>query len=103
MLGAVRSSMQTLHHSLELLKSIGSILDFIFLDSYDHEAIFAMFITNEQFVKSIIQLIDQNEKLQAIRLCYSSKSFKDSSSSHQSLEVSFTYSRVFFKMLTNQN
>ena len=47
MLDAVRSSMQTLHHSLELLKSIGSILDFIFLDSYDHEAIFAMFITNE--------------------------------------------------------
>ena len=40
-LQVVRANIQTVHHSMELMKGIGSILDYLFIDSYEHEVVFA--------------------------------------------------------------
>lgn len=43
----VRGTLQTLHHALEFIKSIGLLLDYLFVDSYRYEQLFNLFLANE--------------------------------------------------------
>ena len=89
-----------MHHSIELVKAIGRIMDYIFLDGYEYENIFSMFASNTSLIKTILLLINENMKLKSLRMSYSSKNLEEG---NMQLEISFTFSKILFKMITNQN
>ena len=39
--------MQTLHHSLELVKGVGLVLDYLFVDNYRYVQVFKLFVGNK--------------------------------------------------------
>jgi hypothetical protein len=103
-LDAVRSCLTCLHHAMELIKAIATILDYLFLDSYEFEAIFEMFANKQDLLKTVVSLITDYEKLQLLRISYASKSSQMSSdllNSSQTLQIPFAFSKVLFKMVTN--
>ena len=42
----VRQCMLTLHHSLEFVRSVGLVFDYLFVDSYRYESILRLFVEN---------------------------------------------------------
>ena len=88
--------MQTIHHALELSRSIGLILDYIFVDSYRYEQLFRLFAENDLLIPLVSKIVSQHEKFDALVRCYSKN--KTQARSH----VPLIYCKVLFKMLTNQ-
>mmetsp|Transcript_21527 Transcript_21527/g.26473 ORF Transcript_21527/g.26473 Transcript_21527/m.26473 type:complete len:202 (-) Transcript_21527:3290-3895(-) len=92
----VRATLQTLHQSLEFIKSIGLLLDYLFVDSYRYEQIFRLFVSNEQLLPTVVQIVGEHVKFDEVARCFSkNKSYARS----QSTQV---FAMLLFKMLTNQ-
>jgi len=92
----MRFCMQTLHHSLEFVKAIGLIFEYLFLDSYRYEQIFKLFVANKQLMKSAIVIVTQHLKFNSLARCYSKN--KQEAMSH----VPLVFVKILYKLLTNQ-
>lgn len=93
----VRASLQTLHHTLEFIKCIGLLLDYLFVDSYRYESIFSLFVTNEQLIPTVIQIIGESDKFDDLARCYSKNKVQARSMTTQ------VFAMLLYKMLTNQS
>lgn len=60
---AVRAFLQTVHHSLEFIKSVGLIFDYLFVDSYRYEQILKLFVENGNLIPLTIRIISSHEQL----------------------------------------
>ena len=63
----MRGALQTLNHSLELMRAIGNIFDFLLIDSYQFEDIFNQISKNKQVIKLVIQLVTEHAKIKAVQ------------------------------------
>ena len=93
---AVRAFLQTVHHSLEFIKSVGLIFDYLFVDSYRYEQILKLFVENGNLIPLTIRIISSHEQLTKLAQCYSKS--KAGVKSH----LPVVFSKVLFKLLTNQ-
>ena len=58
----VRAVMQTLHHSLELIKCISLVFDYLFVDSSRYESLFKLFTADTQLVTLVVHLIGKHQE-----------------------------------------
>lgn len=92
-----RAVMQALHHSLEFIKCVGLVFDYLFVDSYRYEQLFQLFAESPSMLETVVQMVAAHEKFNLIARCYSKN--KDAATSH----VPLVFCKVLFKMLTHQS